>query len=264
MWPPRGRGRSAGLRVAAAMRGRSPALHVATVEAWPYPGVSCGRRGGVGVAQDFLWPPWGRGRSSVLRAAAAGAWPVTWASCGRREGVAGPQVFVIPPWGRARSPVLRSAAVGAWPFPWASCGRRGSVGGPLCIVWPPWGVAGPLGFVWPPWGVAVPVCFVWPPWERGRSPAFCVAAMGAWPVPCASCGRRGDVAGHLGFVWLPWGVAGPQGFVWPPWRRDGSPVVRVAAVGVWPLPWASCRICEGVAVPYASCGCRGAWPVPLA
>ena len=31
-----------------------------------------------------------------------------------------------------------------------------------------------------------------------------VAAVGAWPVPWAPCGRRGGVAGPLGPVWPPW------------------------------------------------------------
>ena len=67
-----------------------------------------------------------------------------------------------------------------------------------------WGMAGPLGLVWRPWG-------------RSRSPGPRVAAVGTWPFPWASCGRRGGVAGPLGLVWLPWG-------------RGRSPGPRVAAV----------------------------------
>jgi len=35
-----------------------------------------------------------------------------------------------------------------------------------------------------------------------------MAAVGAWLVPWAPYGRRGSVAGPLGFVWPSWGVAG--------------------------------------------------------
>ena len=66
---------------------------------------------------------------------------------------------------------------------------------------------------------------MWQTWGRGRTPGPRVAAVGAWPVPRASCGRRG-------------GVAGPLGPVWPPWGRGRSPGHRMVAVWEWPVPWA--------------------------
>ena len=86
---------------------------------------------------------------------------------------------------------------------------------------------------WPvPWatygrrgGVAGPQGPVWPPMGRGRSPGPRVAGVGAWPVPWDPFGRRGGVAGSLGPVR-------------PPWGRGWSPGPRTAAVGAWPVPWA--------------------------
>jgi len=63
-----------------------------------------------------------------------------------------------------------------------------------------------------------------------------MAAMRASPVPWALHYHRG-------------GVAGPLGPAWPPWGRGRSPGPRIAAVVVWPVPWA----------PH---GRQGAWPVP--
>ena len=53
MWPPRWRGRSPGLRVAA-------------VGAWQIAWSSCARRGVVAGPLVFVWPPWGRGWSPGL------------------------------------------------------------------------------------------------------------------------------------------------------------------------------------------------------
>jgi len=44
-----------------------------------------------------------------------------------------------------------------------------------------------------------------------------VVAVGVWPAPWAPFGRRGGVAGHLGYVW-------------PPWERGRFPGPRVVAV----------------------------------
>jgi len=77
-------------------------------------------------------------------------------------------------------------------------------------------VAGTLGPCDRRGGVACQLGPVWLPWGRGRSPGPSVAAVGAWPVPWAPCGRRGSwpvtwakcgrrggVACPLGTVWLP-------------------------------------------------------------
>jgi len=211
VWPPR-------------VRGRSPVPCTNAVGAWPVfwaphrcRGVVAGHlvpcecRGGVACPLHTVWPPRGSGWSPGARAAAVVAWPVPWAPCDRRWGVAVPLGPVWPPrgvagplapcgrcggiarplypvWmprGRGRSPGPRAAAVGAWPVCWAPCGRR-------------WGVTGPLGPVWPPWwhgqspGPRVAVV------GRGLFPGIRVAAMGAWPVLYAPCGRRRGVAGPLG------------------------------------------------------------------
>jgi len=50
VWPPWGRGRSPGPRVAA-------------VGAWPVPWAPCGCSGGVVGPLGPVWPPWGPGRS---------------------------------------------------------------------------------------------------------------------------------------------------------------------------------------------------------
>jgi len=86
--------------------------------------------------------------------------------------------------------------------------------------------------------------------------------MGAWPVPCAPSGDRGEVAHPLAPVWLPSEVGPFPGTrmvaveTWPvPWivsARRGTWLVssaRLAAVGAWPVPW----------VQY---GRRGPWPIP--
>jgi len=49
-------------------------------------------------------------------------------------------------------------------------------------------------------GVARPLGTVCLPWGRGSSPGPRVAAVGAWPVTCAPCGRRGGVACPVGLV----------------------------------------------------------------
>jgi len=159
-----------------------------------------------------VWPPWGRGRSPGPRVAAVGAWPVPWATCGRRGGVVGSLGHVWPPLGRGRFPVPRVAAVGAWPVPLAACGRRGGVAGPLAQCGRGGGVADPLGFVLPPWGRGRSPGPVWPPWGRGWSPGLRGAAVGAWPVSWAPCGRLESVAYPLGNVWR---RGGTLGTVWP-------------------------------------------------
>jgi len=179
---------------------------------------------------------------------------------------------VWPPWGRGRFPGPRAATVEAWPVPWAPCGRCGDVAGSLGPVWPfrkhglslrpmwppwgrgqfpghvsPWVVARLLGPVWPPWGVAGSLCPVLPPRVCGLSCGPCVAAMGAWPIPWAPCGRRGCVDGPLGLVCSPWGVAGILGQVWPPLERVSSPGSCMAAMEAWWVPWAPYGFRGGVA-----------------
>jgi len=128
-------------------------------------------------------------------------------------------------------------AVGAWPVSCASSGRHGGVACHLGPVWQPlWGRGTPLGRVCQPWG-------------RGPFPGFRVAAVGAWPVPCAPYGRRNGVACPLGFISTPWGRRCPLGTVWTPWGRGSSyalplapwghgqyPVLRLTAVGAWLVP----------------------------
>ena len=87
-------------------------------------------------------------------------------------------------------------------------------------------------------GGAAPLGPVWPPWGRGRSPGPRMAAVGAWPLPSAPPGRRGGVAAPGAPPCSRGGVAAPPGPVCPPWRRGCSPGPRMAAVGVWPVPWA--------------------------
>jgi len=78
-----------------------------------------------------------------------------------------------------------------------------------------------------------------------------MATVGAWPVPWATYGRLGGVAGALGPVWSPWGVArpwvlygyragvaSPLGPVWPPWVRDLLLRPRMVAVGACRVPLA--------------------------
>ena len=194
-------------------RCRSPGPRMAAVSAWAVPWAPYGCRGGVVVPLGLVSPPWGCGLSLGPHMEAVGAWPVSWVVYRHR---------------------------GAWPFPWVPHGRRGSVAGPLGPVWPPWGVTGLLGPVRPPWrrgrfpslcikavgawlvpwvlygrrrgvanplvsygnrgGVAGPLVPVWLPWGCGRSPGPLMAAVVAWPVPWASHGCRGGVAGSLRFV----------------------------------------------------------------
>jgi len=74
------------------------------------------------------------------------------------------------------------------------------------VSWAPSGCRG---------GVDCPLGPIWPPWGRGRSPAPCLAAVGASPVLCAPSGRVG--------AWpIPWVQSG---------RRGG-----LAAVGAWLIP----------------------------
>jgi len=103
-----------------------------------------------------------------------------------------------------------------------------------------------------------------------------MAALGVWPVPWATNGRRGGVAGSLGPYAGRDGVLGPLVPVWPPWGCGRSPGPRMAAVGAWPVPWAPYGRRGGVAGPLSnewpswmrgrSPGPRisavGAWPVP--
>jgi len=180
--------------------------------------------------------------------------------------------------GRDRSPGPTVAAVWACPVPWGSCGRRGGVAVPLGLVWPPWGRGrspGPRVVVWGrgrsagprvaavgawplPWAlcgrrvsVVFPLGPVWPPCWRGRSPRPRVAAVGAWPLPWAPCCRRGGVAAPCALCGCLGVVAAPMGPVWSPWGRGRSPGPRVAAVGAWPLPWAPCGRRGGVSGPVA-------------
>ena len=248
--PPRGRGRSPGPRMAA-------------VGAWTVPSAPYGRRGGVAGPLGFVslpwgrrrspgprWPPWGRGCFPGPRMLAVGAWTVLSAQYGRRGCVLGPLHPVWPwwgrrrsprprwpPWGRGRFPGPRTVGMGAWTVLSAPYGQRRGVAGRLGTVWPPWGVDGPLGHVWPPWGRA-----------RSRRPRM--AAVGAWQVRWAQCGRRGGDAGPLGPVRLPWGVVGPLGPVWPPWERGQTLCPAMNAVG--------CGRC-----PCALYGRRGGMPSPL-
>jgi len=166
------------------------------------------------------------------------------------------------PWGRGWSPKPRVAAVEAWLVPWATCGCRGGVADPVGFCGCRGGVAGPLGFVWPPWG-------------RGQSPGLCVAAVAAWQVPWAACGRCGDVAVSLALVaavgawlvpWAPGGRSGNISFPWAPCGRLGgvaSPLafvgpqrgrghffgLRVAGMKAWPVTWALCGFRRRVAGP---------------
>ena len=98
-------------------------------------------------------------------------------------------------------------------------------------------------------GVAGLLGFVCLPWGRGRSPGPWMAAVGVWSVPRP----RMDAVGVWTLPWAPYGrpggVAGLLGSVWSPWGRGRSPWPCQVVVGVWPVPW-------------ALSGCRGAWPVP--
>jgi len=124
--------------------GRAPGPRVAAVGAWPVSWTPRGRRVGVAIPLNPVWPPW------------VGAVPLGPAlpplGRGRRGGAGDPLGPRLPPWGRGRSPSARVVAVGARPVPWGLCGH--------CV-----GVAGTLEPVWPLWG-------------RGRSSRYCVAAFG--------------------------------------------------------------------------------------
>jgi len=137
--------------------------------------------------------------------------------------------------------------------------------------------------------VAGPLSSAWQPSRWDRSPALCVAAVGAGPVPWAPRGRRGGVAGPLGPTKSPWGVAspwvlrgrregvvGPLGLVWAPWgcgqfhgpcvvplERSRSPGTRVAAVGAWLVRGPRVAAVGAWPVPWGSCGRRGGVAVPL-
>jgi len=250
-----------------------------------------------------VWPTWRRGPSSRPRMVAVGAWPVpgpcvaavvawpgSYAPYGRRRGVARPLGPVRPPWGcgpssgprmpavgRDLSAKHRMAAVEAWPVPWAPYVRRGGVALPLAPCGRRGGLALHLGPVWPPWG-------------RGLFFRLCVAAVGAWLVPRATCCPRGSRP-------VPWapcgcraGVVGPLGLVWTPWVRGRSavpvmlplgvacPLGPVTAVGSWLVPWAPSGRCGVVAGPLGPVwppwgrGCSPgprltaveSWPVPWA
>jgi len=149
----------------------------------------------------------------------------------------------------------------------------------------------PLGSVWPPWGRGPSPghrCLLW---GHGPSPGPRVAAVGVWPVTSAPCGRRGGMACILGLCDSRGRVAGPLVNVWPTWGRIRSPGPRMAAMGAWPVPWASygCRggvvgplgpilppwvrgrsprTCMAAVGAWPVLGPRmatlGAWPVPLA
>ena len=116
MWPPWGRDRSPGDRIAA-------------VGAGPVHWVPIGRLGIVAVPLGTGWVPWGRCRCPGSWAAAVGATPVPWSPCGRRGNVAGPLGTVKPPCGRGRSPGSR---VAEWErnnqsvrnFPTSCCPKR--------------------------------------------------------------------------------------------------------------------------------------------
>jgi len=165
-------------------------------------------------------------------------------------------------------------AVGAWPVPLAPYGRRGGVAGSLRTVRLPWGRGQYPGPRMATGG-------------RGRSTGPRMVAVGVWPVSWISYGRRGNVAGPLNLVWLPWGrgrypgsrmaaeggcrfpgpsmaavgawpvpwtpygcrggVAIPLSFVWLLWGRGRSPAPRIIAVGVWAVPWAPYGRRRGVA-----------------
>ena len=75
-WPPWGRGRSPGPRMAA-------------VGAWPLPWAPHGRRGDAAAPLVPVCQPWGRARSPCPRLAAVGARPLSRAPSGCRGGVAG-------------------------------------------------------------------------------------------------------------------------------------------------------------------------------
>jgi len=234
---------------------------MAAVGAWPVHWAPCSRRGarpvplslygclgGVADLIVHLWQPCGRGPSTGPCMAAVGAWPVPctsyacnggvagpWCPYCRRGGVAGPPGPVWPPWGRGWSPGLRMVVVGrgwspgprmttvgAWPVPWAPYGCRRGMAGPLRLVWPPWRRG---QFNGPPMAAG----------GRGRSPGPRMAVMWEWPVPWASYGFRGGVAGPLFPVWQPWGCGrspGPRMAAVGAWQSPGA---RIAAVGAWPV-----------------------------
>jgi len=221
-------------------RGRSPGFRMAAVGAWTVSWAPYGRRGGVTVFHGRgggvigplrpIWLPWVRDRYPGAHMATVRAWPFPWAPCGRYPKSRKAAVGSWP------VPGTRMAAVGAWPFPWVFFGRRWGVAGFLRQYGRRLGVAGPLYPVWPPWGCIVTLSHVRLLWGHGRSPGPRMIAVGVCPVPWASYGCRG-------------GVAGPLGPVWPPCMRGQSPGPRIAAVGAWSVPW----------VLY---GRRKAWPFP--
>jgi len=156
VWPPWGRGRSPGPRMAA-------------VGAWPVRWAPYGRRGIVAGPVRPVWPPWRCDWFTGSRIAAVGAWPVPWALYGCRGGVVGPLGPVWLPWGRGLS------LCHVWPL----CGL-GRSPGPLMVVVEAWPIS------WAPYDchgcVASPLGLVWPPCGRGRSPGPLMAAIGLWSV----------------------------------------------------------------------------------
>jgi len=179
----------------------------------------------------------------VRRWSMAGPWTP---SC-RLQGVSSPLGSVWWSWRRGHFPWPPLAAVVVWTVPWDLSGHRG------CVA----DILGPVL------------------WGRCLSPWPHLATVGAWPVSWDSSGRRegwpiswapsgrpGDVAGHIGAIWPPWGVAGPRslsgrfggvadplGPVWPPWGCGPFPVTRVATVGAWLVDLAPSGHCGGIAGP---------------
>jgi len=113
---------------------------------------------------------------------------------------------------------------------------------------------------WPvPWasygsrgGVAGPLGPVWRPWGLGRSPWPRMAAVGAWPLNCVFFVCRGGVASLLGPVWLAWGRGHSLSPIWQQWGRGRSPGSSMAAVGTWPVSWAPYGRRGSVAIPLRS------------
>ena len=220
VWPRWDRGKSPRLCVLVVGAWRVQSASCDPVVAWQVPSGSFGRGRGVAGPLGFVWPRFGCGGLPLVRAATVGMSLVALGSWGRSGYVAGTLGFVaavvawrsprvrVDAWGRGEFPRVRVAAVRAWRVLSCFCGRLGGVAGPLSFKWPRWVVLVPLCFVWLWWKRGGsrrgrPLGFVWPPWGHGRSPGLPVAARGAWPLPWASCGRRGGVAGPLGLMWLP-------------------------------------------------------------
>jgi len=181
VWPPWGRGRTPGTRLASVGARPSPGACVAAVRARPVNWLQSDRRGGVACPLVPVCPAWGRGRIPAThvatvgrarypdpRVAAVGAWPVHW--------------FRVATVGSGRSPGPRMDAVGAWPVIWSLSGCCGVVN-PLIAVGAlpvPWSMSCCRG------GVANPLVPVWLPMGRCRSPGPCLATVGAGWSP-ASC-----------------------------------------------------------------------------